>query len=418
MISELFHSFQMKAIELWRDERYRTDIKQFVEFGLGYFVVLVVGYFLVRKINLSLSEAEMGKFSYIQSLVMIVAPILYLAAPQAYLRFHNDHRVPIRLRTFLMPFYCFAFLALVLIIFICTHSLVAILYAFFPFFMEKTYFLRVQMQVRRLNILRVLELLLPLISLYVISSYVEPTGNMVLGFYGLGYAVSLLFLARNTGDGEIDRSEVVRYLVPIVFTSLLVYVLSNVSVVVSKHFWGYEAAGQMGVAVRALLFLRSLITLFMMFYPMIYFREANKGNVGIVRLYRGVIVFSVALFSLGLVMFAPFIYRILGASDYIDTVNVFRILVLAEFFNFLVDVYCLYFALEIKTWKGTIVKAGSLAILLVGFFVVPYLHLSAGWRLPFISTVILISAIAGAIFGSIWALFGERRYIKNISKGC
>ena len=125
-----------------------------------------------------------------------------------------------------------------------------------------------------------------------------------------------------------------------------------------------------------------------------------------------------ALFSLGLVLFAPFIYRILGASDYIDTVNVFRILVLAEFFNFLVDVYCLYFALEIKTWKGTIFKAGSLTILLVGFLVVPYLHLSAGWRLPFISTVILISAIAGAILGGTWALIGERRYIRNIAKVC
>ena len=418
MKSKMLHNLRFKAMTLWHSDRYRTDILQFIEFGLGYFVVLIVGYLLVRKINLSLSDIEMGRFSYVQSIVMIVAPVLYLAAPQAYLRFHEDHCVPTKLRAFLMPFYWFAFAALALLIFFCTRSFVALLYAFFPFFMEKTYFLRAQMEVRKLNILRTLELLLPLVALYVATSCMVPTGDMVLGFYGIGYAVAFLFRAHGTGDGEIDRKEVVRFLTPIVFTSLLVYVLSNVSVVVSKHFWGYETAGQMGVAVRALLFLRSLITLFMMFYPMIYFREANKGNVSIVRLYRGVIVFSVALFSLGLVLFAPFIYRILGASDYIDTVNVFRILVLAEFFNFLVDVYCLYFALEIKTWKGTIVKAGSLTILLVGFLVVPYLHLSAGWRLPFISTVILISAIAGAILGGTWALIGERRYIRNIAKVC
>ena len=418
MKSKMLHNLRFKAMALWHSDRYRTDILQFMEFGLGYFAVLIVGYLLVRKINLSLSDIEMGRFSYVQSIVTIVAPVLYLAAPQAYLRFHEDHCVPTQLRAFLMPFYWFAFAALVLLIFFCTRSFVALLYAFFPFFMEKTYFLRAQMEVRKLNILRTLELLLPLVALYAATSCMELTGDMVLSFYGIGYAVSFLFRARGTSDGEINRREVVRYLTPIVFTSLLVFVFNNVSVVVSKYFWGYEAAGQMGVAVRALLFLRSLSGLFMMFYPMIYFREAKKGNYGIVRLYRNVITMMVASFAAGLVVFSPFVYRILGAAAYLETVNVFRILVLAEFFNFLVDVYCLYFALEIKTWKGTIVKAGTFVILLVGFLAVPHLNLSVGWRLPFISTMILLSSFVGVIAGGVWALIGERRYIKNMAKGC
>ena len=402
-----------KAKSIWAIERYRTDIKQFVEFGLGYFIVLVVGYLLVRKINLSLPEAEMGKFSYVQSLVMIVAPVLYLAAPQAYLRFHEDHCISGRLRAFLMPFYWFAFAALVLLIFICTRSFVALLYAFFPFFMEKTYFLRAQMEVRKLNILRTLELLLPLLALYAVSSRVEPTGDMVLGFYGIGYAAAFLFRARGTGDGEIDRKEVVRYLTPIVFTSLLVFALNNVSVVVTKHYWGYESAGQMGVAVRALLFLRSLSGLFMMFYPMIYFREAKKWNYGIVRLYRNMIIMMVALFAAGLVVFAPLVYRILGAAGYVETVNVFRILVVAEFLNFLIDVYCLYFALEIKTWKGTIVKVIAVAVLAVGLGAIPLLHLAPENHLPYVAYTVLAAALASSVIGGIWALCGERRHMRS-----
>lgn len=64
---------------LWQDDRCRTDIRQFVEFGLGCFVILVIGYLLLRKINLFLSQAEMGKFSYVQSLVMLIAQVLYFA---------------------------------------------------------------------------------------------------------------------------------------------------------------------------------------------------------------------------------------------------------------------------------------------------------------------------------------------------
>ena len=413
MKSEMLHNLRLKAMALWHSDRYRTDILQFIEFGIGYFAVLIVGYLLVRKINLSLSDVEMGRFSYVQSIVMIVAPVLYLAAPNAYLRFHEDHCVPTRLRAFLMPFYWFAFVALALLIFFCTRSFVALLYAFFPFFMEKTYFLRAQMEVRKLNILRTLELLLPLVALYAAASRVEPTGDMVLGFYGIGYAVAFLFRARGTGEGEIDRREIVRYLTPIVFTSLLVFVLNNVSVVATKHYWGYEAAGQMGVAVRALLFLRSLSGLFMMFYPMIYFREAKKGNDGIVRLYRNVIILVVAAFSAGLVAFAPLVYRILGAAGYTGTVNVFRILVGAEFLNFLIDVYCLYFSLEIKTWKGTIVKVIAVAVLAAGLGAIPWLHLAPEAHLPYVAYTVLAAALTSSAIGGVWALCGERRHMRS-----
>lgn len=412
-MSAYFRDFSSRFRALWGESRYRTDIKQFVEFGAGYFVVLIIGYLLLRKINLVLTDVEMGKFSYVQSLVMIVAPVLYFAAPQAYLRFHEEHCISKRLRSFLMPLYWFAFAVLSMIIYWKTCSAWALAYALYPFFMEKTYFLRAQMEVRKLNVLRTIELLMPLAALYVMPLRTTAFADCILGLYGLGYAMSFLFAARNMGDSAIDRGDVVRYLAPLVFTSLLAVLLSNVAVVAVKHYWGYQAAGQMGVAVRSLLFMRSLSALFLMFFPMIYFREARKGNFGVVRLYRSVVVGTVVLFAAALAVFAPFVYRILGASAYLDSVNLFRVLVVAELANFMIDVYCLYFALEIKTWKGTIVKTVSLMVVIGGLGAIPWLTLAENRRLMYVAITVLFAAVVSAMFGGIWALVGERSYMKG-----
>ena len=398
---------------LWQEDRCRTDVRQFVEFGLGYFVILVVGYLLLRKINLTLSEVEMGKFSYVQSLVLIVAPVLYLAAPNAYLRFHEDHCVSAKLRRFLMPFFVFASFALCGLIYWQTRSPFALLYAFYPFFMEKTYFLRAQMEVRKLNLLRTLELLLPLGAMYCLTGDGQANANAVLCFYGFGYAVSFVFGSRKTGDVDFDRRSVMAYLLPLIATGLLVVLVNNIAVVMAKNFIGYEAAGKMGVAVRSLLFFRSLASLFLMFYPMIYFREAKKGNFGILRIYRAVMVASSVLFTVVVIVFAPLVYKILGAGEYIDAVRLFVILSISELINFFVDVYCLFFGLEIKTWKGTVVKCLTL-VLLAGGFSVWYLVRPTGvWALESMAYVVLLASFVSGAIGILWALVGERKYCKE-----
>ena len=49
---------------------------------------------------------------------------------------------------------------------------------------------------------------------------------------------------------------VAKFLLPIVFTSLVAALVENLSVVMTKAVLGYEAAAQMGVAARNLIFIR------------------------------------------------------------------------------------------------------------------------------------------------------------------
>lgn len=388
--------------------RYREDIRQFIEFGIGYAITLVLGYFLMRQINLSLTETEMGKFSFISSLVLILAPVFYISAPQAYLRFHESHQISQKLRQFLMPFYWFSFIGLAVVIFCLTRSYIAWVYALLPFFTEKTYLLRCEMKMRQLNILRSLELLVPLSLIFICGSVKKSVlnSNDILLFYGLGYAVSFFFICRLKNAAPIEHKKVITYLIPVIFTGGLVTLLNNIGVLLAKYFLGYEAAGNMGVAARSLIFIRSLTAFFLMFYPMIYFREAEKGNQKIIQIYRFVMLASVGFFTGLLVFFAPIFYRILGASEYLNTVHLFIMLAIAEFMNFGVDVFGIYFGLEIKTWKMTIIKSLSLLILACGIVFISF----TGITLLKLTFVLLTAAVISTVICIVWALRSEKKY--------
>lgn len=139
---------------------------------------------------------------------------------------------------------------------------------------------------------------------------------------------------------------------------------------------------------------------------MIYFREAEKGNQKIIQIYRFIMLALVALFTGLLICFAPMLYRLLGASEYLNTVHLFIILAIAEFMNFGVDVFGIYFGLEIKTWKTTIIKCLSLLILACGIVFVSFSEMTL-LKLTF---VILMAAIISSVICVVWALHSERKY--------
>ena len=394
--------------------RYREDIRQFIEFGIGYAIVLVLGYFLMRQINLSLTETEMGKFSFISSLVLILAPIFYISAPQAYLRFHKDHQISQKLRQFLMPFYWFSCAGLAGMIFWLTHSYIAWVYALLPFFTEKTYLLRCEMKIRQLNILRTLELLVPLSLIFICCSVKKSplNSNDILLFYGLGYAVSFFFVCKLRNDEPIEHKKVITYLIPVIFSGGLVTLLNNAGVILAKYYLGYEAAGCIGVATRALLFLRCSFTIFLMFYPMLYFREMEKKNIKVIRIYRIIMILCAGLYTALLVVAAPFIYRILGAAEYINTINIFIMLTVSEFVLFLGDVFFVYFGFEIKTWKGLIIKLSNTCLLL--FLGAIFLH--SRITLTTLCFVIMLSSIIPTFFGIIIAIYSEHQYLLQEKK--
>ena len=57
-----------RLTDLFNKGRCREDFRQFVWFAVGYCAVLVLGYLVLRQINLTLSKEEMGRSRMSQDL--------------------------------------------------------------------------------------------------------------------------------------------------------------------------------------------------------------------------------------------------------------------------------------------------------------------------------------------------------------
>ena len=403
-----------KLAAVLKDARCREDFRQLVLFGLGYGVVLVLGYVLLRQINLSLSPEEMGRFSYAVSAIGLSAAVLYFGGSQAYLRFHDNHRIAVRLRRCLLPLYAVAAVAVAGIAWWVTGSAAAVAYAAVPFFFERVHILRARMESMRVNALKILELLVPIALLLVFRENV--TAARVMCFYGLGYAMCWLFPTR--ADSRVTSPDVKtlgRFLGPVLLTTLVAMVVEHLTVVATKTMLGYEAAAQMGVAARNLIFLKALFSFLQMFYPVVYFREMKNARYGVVRLYRMLLV-GVSLVATGaMVAGAPLLYRVTGANRYVQSSPVFVSLAIAAMLDFLFEMTALYFQYEIKTWKATLVKVSFLGVLLSGFAILPTLQ--ARWTdvdpVLIFAGIVLAAAVASDIPGLVWALAAERRHRKE-----
>ena len=399
-----------RLAELLQDARCREDFRQFVWFAVGYAAVLVLGYFVLRQINLTLSADEMGKFSYVAGLVGIVMPILYVAAPQAYLRFHDNHAISPALHRMLLPLFAVAAAGVGAIVWWKTGSAFALVYAAFPFFNGRLFIFRSQMRTGAVNAMKAAELAVPLVCILVCSRFFAVDAAAVLTFYGLGYLLGFAFPLRLREAESPDRRTVVKFLVPVVFTTLVAALIENLTVVMAKSLLGYEAAAQMGVAARNLIFIKALFSLLQMFYPVVYFREMKLGHLGTVRLYRFAIL-SVALVAVGgMIVFAPLLYRLTGASAYLGSTNVFMILAAAFALDFVFETYGLYFQHEIKTWKATIVKSIFLVLLLAGYAILRFTSLvpPSSCLIALAGLVLFASSVSAAI-GICWAVLAERR---------
>lgn len=387
-----------------------NDISQFINYVIGYGMVLFLNYGLNFLVNKKLTVNELGLFSYVQGLINIIFPILCLGFFNSYLRYHKDHTLSVKLLRTARPFYLFSALGCAIVIGIITKSFMSPLYALIVFFTEKQYILRVQMQIWKLNFLRCLELLVPLIcmaTLFLMNKDVE--ASWLLFFYGVGFCTSFLFSSKSKiNNDDVPKKELVKYLFPVVGTSMITYLLLNIGVIFAKSKFGLQGAAEWGVAFRCVMIYKSLTALFLIFFPMIYFREAQKGNYKIINTYRiGIILFALAAF-LPFALFPDFIYTLSGAAKYKETSALLVLLICAELCNFTASLYGLFFNFEIKTWKNTIFKGAELILFSIGIL------FSAQTSILMLGVIYLVVSATILVLILYFSISQELRYFKAV----
>lgn len=393
---------------LLRDGRCREDLRQFVWFGVGYVVVLALGYLLLRRINLSLSVGEMGRFSFAVSTVGLTVSVLYMAPVQAYLRFHDVHRVSPALRRSLLPVFAAAAVGVAAVLWWRTGSWFALLYAGMPFFYERVYVFRAQMRVLAVNTLKIVELGIPIAGLVLWRG--EASAALVLALYGCGYLSAFLFPLKLAEAEHPTRGVLVRFLVPVAFTTVVAMMIEHLTVVAAKMMFGYEEAAQIGVAARNLIFVRALFQLFQMFYPVVYFREMKAGRRSVVRLYRSALLAVSVLYVGALAVGAPLVYALTGAEKYVGSSVVFSMLAFAALCDFAFETFALFFQFEIRTWKTTVVRVWFLVALCAGLAAVPQVRsLTDVPPVSLFAGAVLAASLLSSVPGLVWALVQERR---------
>ncbi len=356
--------------KLLKNSVIKADISQFACYIVGYGGVVVLGYILNVLINKSLSPDDLGMFSYIQGLINILSPLFCLSFYNLYLRFHKGHTLSLSLLKMGVPFYLFSFIVCGVVIACVTRSPWAMLYATLVFFTEKQYILRVQLKMWSLNVLRLLELIIPIAGLGIARYLNYPVSARVLLFlYGIGFCTTFLFSAKERINEEpVVQRDLMRFLLPTVATSFLTYFLINAGAVLAKYYFGLKGAAEWGVATRATLIFKSFTVLFLMFFPMIYFREAENNNYRLINIYRCTITGISIIAALPFIVFPKYVYLLFGASDYYSTSFLLSLLIGAELCNFITSLFGLFFDFEIKTWKNTLFKCGNCSLFLGGAF--------------------------------------------------
>ena len=354
--------------KIFQNQLYRNDISQFFNYIIGYVAVLFLNYGLNFLLNKKLSPEELGLFSYVQGLINILYPILCLAYYNAYLRFHKEHTLSEDLLHTGLPFHLFSALICAIVIAVITKSFIPLCYAMIVFFTEKQYILRVQMQIWRLNLLRCMELLIPLTIMFILFlTEKNVKASWVLFFYGIGFCTSFLFSPKSKLNQEkISKKDLFKYLFPVVGTSFITFALMNTGVIFAKNFFGLQGAAEWGVAFRAVMIYKSLTSIFLIFFPMLYFREAGKNNYRIINIYHTGIILFALIMILPFILFPDLIYTLLGAARYKESSMLLVYLIGGELFNFAASLYGLFFDFEINTWKNTLFKGIELALFLTG----------------------------------------------------
>ena len=236
-----------------------------------------------------------------------------------------------------------------------------------------------------MNILKITTSLVTLLCLFLISYKGTIHSNEALFAYGIGFSLAIFFyftkIKWKNNYEIITWKQLLLFSVPALGSIIVKLSLDVVSQFLIKEQFGFVELSKYAIANRVLLSVKIFSGLLMMFFPVLYYREIDKKNkvfLNRIRLILIVIIFTIG--SLGIV-FGEEIYWLMGASKYINDVEIYNVLVITEFIFVVGGLWGIYLAYTLKTYIsltiyliGAILNVVLLKVYLpiYGIYVAPY----------------------------------------------
>ncbi|MBI6077501.1 oligosaccharide flippase family protein [Clostridium perfringens] len=372
-------------------------IKKFFQFAIGNGIVLILGIVSSPIITRIISPSNMGKYSMFNTVSNLIMVVFFLGIDQSYVRYYHDENKENRTRLLRK---C---VKITLIVNILVSIIILILYSPISLYIigEKSFIvtmlmsiylisnvisrfslLEIRMQQKAklysfLNILSKLNYLLIIIIMFYFSKKTYMT--LILAVVFSSIIVSVLsvalewkqwFKVGNNICELVSSKEIIKYGIPFIFSSAIMWIFQSIDKITIKQFCGYGEVGLYSGAMSIVALLNNLQVTFTTFWIPIAYERYNKNpndKEFFLKVNKIVTVFMLIV-SIILIASKDLIILMLG-EEYRDAMFIFPYLVFMPVMYTISETTVLGINFKKKTVYHIYISLISAIINLVGNFI-------------------------------------------------
>jgi O-antigen/teichoic acid export membrane protein len=179
------------------------------------------------------------------------------------------------------------------------------------------------------------------------------------GGYLLIYIVDVVygknhFLQSDNSKIIIPVKEIFLYSLPLAGAEVVRWILQYSDQVLMKEFLTVIELANYAIAVRVLNVIQIFTSLFLLYYPMLYFEEADKKNFKIIKSIRLGFIFLLCFVAVVLIFLRKPLYIAMGAEQYLNYTYIFVILIIAEVTRIVGSLFLTFRTYRLQTWFTTL----------------------------------------------------------------
>ncbi|EOT2902263.1 lipopolysaccharide biosynthesis protein [Clostridium perfringens] len=326
-----------------------------MEFGIGSFATLFIGFISSPIITRLISPEENGKFSMFITIGNLLMLIMMLGLDQAFVRFFYDeieeNRIALFKRCIIIPLFISIFSSLIMLFLYKPISsyiigkvsfLIVILLGIylttsviFRFLMLQ---IRMMQKAKLYSLINIIQKVINLIVIMLIftiegNSYITLIGGTIIALF-ISIIIAIIsewdiFLKWNISNKmETKTKELLRYGMPLIFSMAITWIFQSVDRIIIKGFVGYSELGLYNGAMTIISLLNAAQNTFTIFWiPVSFERYSNNPNdKNFFKNTNEIVAMFMLLIAVLLIASKDIIIYLLG-SQYRDSVYIFPFLV-------------------------------------------------------------------------------------------
>lgn len=395
-----------------------NHFRNFKGFITGGVLAIVLGYVGNYLINKNLSKEDLGLFSYYYNLLTLLTTIFSLNIYTSYLRFNNDIYDTSALKRIIKRTSVISTIALSLVTYLISKNFFLVLFSLLILFNERIYFFRSEKKISKMNWTKYISSIFLIIFLLINIKTHNLTFDKALFSYGVSYFICIIFAfvffdkkINNTinNHGEtLNIKIILKYSIPASLTGVVLWISHVSDQIIMKEFLSLTELGTYAISYRIIVVIQIFTSLFLLYYPMLYFEEAVNKNYKVIKKIRFGFILILFFFTLSLILFRKNVYIVLGATKYLEFTNIFIFLVIAEFIRIVSGLFLTYRSFTLQTWYSFF----SIGIPSIIQFVLNFIFIPK-YGLYFAAITQIMSSILYFSITYFFAIIPEKQYFSH-----